>query len=66
LKEKGQKVQLLSLPTYRTSGIHAGKIREGMKNFTVGKKTSILVQVFDSGLFIGSHGGQPDPPEEGQ
>jgi hypothetical protein len=64
LKEKGHKVQMLSLPTYRTSSIHAGKIKEGLKGLTVGRKTAIVVQVFDSGLYMAAMEGSLIPPRK--
>jgi hypothetical protein len=59
LQRRGADVQLLFIPNYRISSLHAGKIKEGLSTLGVGEDTWIVMQVFDSGLFMAA------PPDGG-
>jgi hypothetical protein len=52
LKARGKKVQLVYLPNYRTSTVHAGKLREALETVTITPSTILILQVFDSGFFM--------------
>jgi hypothetical protein len=59
LQQRGADAQLLLIPNYRTSSLHAGKIREGLSKLCVEEDTWLVMQVFDSGLFMAA------PPDGG-
>jgi hypothetical protein len=63
LQQQGAAVQLLHIPSYRSSTLHAGKIREGLASLEVKASTWIVVQVFDSALFMAAprEGGMVPP-----
>jgi hypothetical protein len=50
--ESGIRVAFLEVPNYMTSKVHAGKIREGLKNLSIGLNTVLMIQVFDSRLYM--------------
>jgi hypothetical protein len=52
LQKKGAKVQLLHIPSYRHSQVHAGKLKEGLDKLELKEDTWLVVQVFDSGLYM--------------
>jgi hypothetical protein len=52
LMERGAKCQHLHLPHYKVSGIHSGKIEEGLKTMEVSKDTNLVIQVFDSVIYM--------------
>jgi hypothetical protein len=54
LQKSGARVKLLHVPSYRTSQLHAGKLREGLACLAVEADTWLVVQVFDSGLYMAS------------
>jgi hypothetical protein len=56
--ESGIRVAFLEVPNYMTSKVHAGKIQDGLKNLIIGPDTVLMIQVFDSGLYMAA-------PEEG-
>jgi hypothetical protein len=58
LRSRGESIQHLLLQTYRTSTIHAGMLREGLQKMTIKRETVIVLQTFDSGLYMVA-------PEEG-
>jgi uncharacterized membrane protein YgcG len=63
LQQRGAAVQLLHIPSYRSSTLHAGKIREGLASLEVKANTWIVVQVFDSALYMAAprEGGMVPP-----
>jgi hypothetical protein len=50
--ESGKRSAFVEVPNYMTSKVHAGKISEGLKNLSIGNDTVLMVQVFDSGLYM--------------
>jgi hypothetical protein len=52
LADRGATVQHLSMPHYRVSAVHCGKIEEALKTLKVSKDTVIMLQVFDSGFYM--------------
>jgi hypothetical protein len=48
---RGYNVQLLELPTYRASHIHAGKVKEGLASMNITPNTIFIVQLFDCGFY---------------
>jgi hypothetical protein len=53
---KSPGVHHLGILHYRTSSIHAGKIQQELKKLAVGPNTVIVVQVFESGLYMAAPG----------
>jgi hypothetical protein len=52
LARRGATTQLLHIPNYRMSSLHSGKIREGLASLETKDDTWIVVQVFDSALYM--------------
>jgi hypothetical protein len=52
LADRGATVQHLSMPNYRVSAVHCGKIEDALKTLKVSKDTILVLQVFDSGFYM--------------
>jgi hypothetical protein len=52
LEKLGKKVVHIDAPNYRTSSIHVGKIAESLGKHNITREDILVVQVFDSGLFM--------------
>jgi hypothetical protein len=52
LMRRGADVHLVHIPSYRTSAIHAGKVKEGLTKLEVKEDVWLVIQVFDSGLYM--------------
>jgi hypothetical protein len=52
LEARGANVQLLHLPYYRDSSVHSGKMKEGLEKLAIDAETVLIIQVFDSGLYM--------------
>jgi hypothetical protein len=51
LNQLGVRSTFLSMPHYRSSAIHLGKIKEGLDTLDIKEETIFVMQVFDSGMF---------------
>jgi hypothetical protein len=49
LRELGASCELLSMPNYRVSRVHHGKIKEGLLPMKISSNTIFVLQLFDSG-----------------
>jgi hypothetical protein len=52
MTKRGLKVQLLHLPNYRASPVHAGKLKESLDKLKIGENTVLVLQLFDNGIFM--------------
>jgi hypothetical protein len=52
MKKRGLDVQVLHLPSYRASSVHAGKLTECLETVKIGPGTVIVLQIFDNGVYM--------------
>jgi hypothetical protein len=49
--KRGLKVQVVSMPNYRASPVHAGKLKESLDKLQIGVNTVLVLQLINNGIY---------------
>jgi hypothetical protein len=52
MKKRGLDVQVLHMPSYRASSVHADKLAECLETVKIGPGTVLVLQIFDNGVYM--------------